>query len=236
MDQRERYDEPTELYRVAGQSLQSRIWTAIPCVVKQFPAASGLGTMILDAQPTINGLARLPNSQAPTPIQMPVLLDCPILWMGGGGVTSTFPIKAGDECLVIFASRCIDAWWKHGFTPGQNGNANPAMNPPDLRMHNLSDGFALVGLRSLPNSFAVDTANACLISDDGASFIKLNPTTQAVNITAPGGITANGVTIDDDGNVVTPANLAVGNGATGSFTTLTGQTVTVQDGIVTNIF
>lgn len=31
-------------------------------------------------------------------------------------------------------------------------------------------------------------------------------------------------------------NLTVGNGASGTFTTPTGQTVTVQDGIVTNIF
>jgi hypothetical protein len=36
--------------------------------------------------------------------------------------------------------------------------------------------------------------------------------------------------------VSTTDNLAVGTGATGSFTTPTGQVVTVQDGIVTNIF
>ncbi len=35
--------------------------------------------------------------------------------------------------------------------------------------------------------------------------------------------------------VETTRNLAAGNGATGSFTTPTGQVVTVQDGIVTNI-
>lgn len=34
----------------------------------------------------------------------------------------------------------------------------------------------------------------------------------------------------------TSGNFAVGTGATGSFTTPTGQTVTVQDGIITNIF
>jgi protein gp138 len=229
MDQRERFRDDAETFRMASKAAQSRIWTATPCVVKQYPAASGLGKMILDAQPTINGLARAKDGTS-VPIQMPVLLDCPILWQGGGGVTATFPIKAGDECLVILASRCIDAWWQQGWNPG------PSMNPPDLRMHSLSDGFALVGVRSLPREFVVDLANACLISDDGSTFLKLNPTTKKVNITAPGGITANEVTIDNVGNVITPANLAVGNGATGSFTTPTGQTVNVQDGIVTNIF
>lgn len=37
-------------------------------------------------------------------------------------------------------------------------------------------------------------------------------------------------------NVSTSANMAVGTGATGSFTTGTGQIVTVQDGIVINIY
>ncbi len=35
---------------------------------------------------------------------------------------------------------------------------------------------------------------------------------------------------------VTTGNLLAGNGASGSFTTPTGQTVTVQDGIITNIY
>jgi len=43
-----------------------------------------------------------------------------------------------------------------------------------------------------------------------------------------------GVTID--GSLWVTGNVSVGTGATGSFTTPTGQVVTVQDGIVTNIF
>jgi hypothetical protein len=39
-----------------------------------------------------------------------------------------------------------------------------------------------------------------------------------------------------EGNLSTTENLSAGNGATGSFTTLTGQVVTVENGIVTNIF
>lgn len=37
-------------------------------------------------------------------------------------------------------------------------------------------------------------------------------------------------------SVICTGNLSAGNGVTGSFTTPTGQTVTVQNGIVTNIF
>lgn len=200
MDQRERYLDETELFRLAFESMQARIWTALPCQVQAFPSDSGIGKMVLDAQPTINGIARAKDGSKVS-VPMPLLINCPILWQGGGGVTSTFPIKRGDECLVILSSRCIDGWWQHGFQPG------PSMNPPDLRMHDLSDGFAIVGLRSLPREFAVDTANACLISDDGQTFFKLNPTTKAIAAQASGGINLNGVTIDSSGNLHTPATI-----------------------------
>jgi hypothetical protein len=191
--------------------------------------------MIADVQPVINGQV-LTSAGAFQPLTMPVLLDCPVLFQGGGGASMTFPIKAGDECLVIFSSRCIDAWWSQGFKPPIDGQPNPAMSPPDLRMHNLSDGFVLVGVRSSPHSYAVDTANVEIRSDDGQAFIKLNPTTHAISMTAPGGIDANGLFIDADGNLITPANVTVGTGATGTFSTPTGQTVDVLNGIVTNIY
>ena len=70
----------------------------------------------------------------------PLLVDVPVCFLGGGGKVLTFPIQAGDECLVFFADRCIDAWWQSG------GVQNQVMP----RMHDISDGFALVGFRSRP--------------------------------------------------------------------------------------
>jgi hypothetical protein len=32
----------------------------------------------------------------------PVIQDIPVVFPRGGGCTLTFPVKAGDECLVIF--------------------------------------------------------------------------------------------------------------------------------------
>jgi phage gp45-like len=51
-----------------------------------------------------------------------------------------------------------------------------------------------------------------------------------IAITAPGGI------LLDAPSTIVKGNLAVGTGATGKFTTPTGRMVTVQDGIITNIF
>lgn len=209
MDQRERYPDGAEDLRLALQAWQTRMWTAMPGVVKQFPSASGIGEMVADIQLTVNARIRTQQGNFQS-IQLPVLLDCPILWQGGGGMTLTFPIKAGDECLVIFASRCIDAWWQQGFIAGQAGvpvDGKQAMDPPDLRMHNLSDGFAIVGVRSLPNSYAVDSAYVSLQSDDGAFFIKMNPTTSHTVFRCSGGIDLNGVVIDDSGNINCPATV-----------------------------
>lgn len=70
----------------------------------------------------------------------PDLTMCPIFTLQGGGVAVHMPVKIGDECMVVFSDRCLDAW----FSTGQ------AAALPNLRMHDISDGFVLVG----PNSLA----------------------------------------------------------------------------------
>ena len=114
-------------------------------------------------------------------------------------MTITTPIKPGDECLVIFADRCIDGWW-------WLGGVQP---PSEARNHDLSDGFALVGVRSRPRWLqGVSTESLQIRSDDGATCIDVNPggavqiTAQQVRITAKrtdfdGEVWANGHRIDD---------------------------------------
>jgi hypothetical protein len=181
MDRRERYKNDEEMIRLALRGFQSRLWTALPGIVETFDADK----MIVSVQPSINGRVRSADGTVSS-IKMPLLLDCPVLWQGGGGVTLTFPIKNGDECLVVIASRCIDAWWSQG----------GVQDPPDIRMHNLSDGFALVGVRSVPRKFTVDTNAAQLRSDDGNAFVEINPTTKQIKARTTGD-----VVIDADGDL-----------------------------------
>lgn len=189
-------------------SIQSRIWTSMPGVLQSFNAALCTCTV----QPAINGVVT--NTDGTTSaLQMPVLLDCPVQFPGGGGATLTFPLAAGNEGMILFSARCIDAWWSQGFQAGSTAEANPANNPPELRMHNLSDGFFIPGLKSVPQakvfngSAGVDTAAVCLTSDDGTTSVRLNPASQVVNVVAPGGISLNGVTIDTNGNLVSPGTV-----------------------------
>lgn len=185
-DRRSLFDDKGALLRVALKGHQSSMWTALPCIVSKYNAAK----MTCEAQPAIQARVRLPDDTYKW-ISLPMLLDCPVMFPGGGGFTLTFPVKPGDECLVIFASRCIDAWWQSGGIQVQ----------ADLRMHDLSDGFAIVGPRSQPHVLpGVSTTDVHLRSDDGTAHIGLDAAKNVV-VVSPGTATVTAPTIVLNGNV-----------------------------------
>jgi phage baseplate assembly protein gpV len=108
----------------------------------------------------------------------------------------TFPVVAGDECLVVFSSRCIDAWWQNG------GYAN---NQAMFRMHDLSDGFAFVGISSVPQvQPAISTNSVQLRNNAGTIYVEIGAA--AVNIVAPtinltGSVVVTGTLTDNGINV-----------------------------------
>lgn len=147
--------------RIALDGKQAQIWTALPCIIQSFNPVA----MTCEVQPTINGIVRQQDGTSKE-VKMPLLLDCPVFFPSGGGFTLTFPIKPGNECLVIFASRCIDAWWQQGGIQGQ----------AELRMHDLSDGFCLPEVFSQPRVLSnVSTTATQLRSADGQTFVEVGP-------------------------------------------------------------
>lgn len=165
--------------RIAIQGALTSVWTALPGEIVSYDAARQTAVV----QPTIQ--AQIADPAGKTTLQtLPLLLDCPVQFQQGGGCVLTFPIAAGDECMVVFFARCMDSWW---FSGGIQPQA-------ELRMHDLSDGVVLVGVRSLPNAIGgVSTTATELRAVDGHTKISLDPTAQTVGITAPGGthLTAN---------------------------------------------
>ncbi len=161
MDRRERYQDLSQLLLAAFQSGQQALWTSLPCIVQSYNP----DTNTIEAQPTI--LGRVQDQQGLWSLkQMPLLLDVPVIFPSGGGYTLTFPIAAGDECLVVFSSRCIDGWW-------YQGGIQPQL---DVRMHDLSDGFAFVGPMSRPNVIpTISTSTTQLRSNDGSIYVELSP-------------------------------------------------------------
>lgn len=154
----------------------SCLWTALPGIVQSFDPVA----MTCQVQPAIQGKVRSEDGTI-TLVNLPMLLDCPVVFPHGGGCSMTFPIKPGDECLVVFSSRAIDLWW-------QSGGVQP---PVEMRMHDLSDGFVLVGAYSQTKVLQnVSTQAVQLRSDDGQAFFELNPETHNFTLTTPGNFSA----------------------------------------------
>ncbi|WP_186200809.1 Gp138 family membrane-puncturing spike protein [Burkholderia gladioli] len=173
MDKLLRYGDLQAALQTVMAAQRADLWTALPGVIESFD----VGAQTCTVQLTVSVAVRADDGGVSSE-PLPLLTDCPVQFPAAGQCTWTFPVSAGDECLVVFSSRCIDAWWQSGGVQEQ----------AEVRMHSLSDGFALLGFRSQPRVLAnVSTTSAQLRSDDGATFIDLNPTAQTVKIVAPGG-------------------------------------------------
>lgn len=122
------------------------------------------------------------------PTNLPLLLDVPVYFPGGGDFTVTFPVAAGDECVLFFSERCIDFWHAQG-----------DIKPPAVyRLHDLSDAFAFVGIRNQKRRLAnIQTDGMELRNADRSVAIKLTSTGIQVlgNITSTGTIQAQDVIV-----------------------------------------
>lgn len=177
MDQRERSQDLDEVLRAALDGRQAKMQTAMPGIIQSFDPA----TMTCVVAPAVKGRLVDQNDNVSL-VALPLLLDCPCQFPSGGGAALTFPVVEGDECLVIFASRSIDSWHQSGGVQA----------PVEARMHDLSDGFVILGVRSKPRVLSgISTTSTQLRSDDGATVVDLDPASQKVLITAPAGLTIN---------------------------------------------
>ena len=97
-------------------------------------------------------------------VNLPLCVDVPVAFPGGGDFFLTFPVKAGDECILMFSERAIDNWHASGGT----------QTPAEYRLHDLSDGIAIVGLNSQPHKLAaLQMTGAELRTRSRSTYIRL---------------------------------------------------------------
>lgn len=109
--------------------------------VQSFDSAKQTATATINYKKTFFR-KKTDGTYAPELSDYPILLDCPVVVLGGGGGALTFPVAKGDECLVLFNDRAIDTWY-------QGSTTSPVPSP---RLHSISDGLILVGVRSMSNA------------------------------------------------------------------------------------
>jgi hypothetical protein len=171
---------------------QSNIWTTVVGIIETVDLVENTCSV----QPAIM-LESFNRTGKPKAITLPLLVDCPLIFPSGGGVVLTFPVKEGDECLVHISSRAIDGWWQSGGIQKQ----------PEYRMHDLSDGFAQVGVRSLPNAIQNISSTATqLRSEDGTAYYSLDSISKVLTISAPNGLVING-DITQTGNLTSSGTI-----------------------------
>lgn len=249
----QRVGSPISMFNQQVTSIFQNLRVAIPAVVKSFspgPPATVSATIAVheSVQWNVNG------PQGPLDLKLEqmtpgnmnadqaVIQDIPVLIPTAGGWSMTFPIQPGDECLLIFNDQEIDSWLYSGGTKN---------NTISSRRHDLSDAIAIFGLRSTPNGLSnysttstqirnndksvlidISTSNinikAPTVTINASEFVEVNSPTITYTATSSISLLAPGVEING-------SPISSTAGASGSFTAQSGNTITVQGGIITSI-
>ena len=100
---------------------------------------TGVQSKTISVQPVIN---RVVNEKS---IELPEFTMVPPVFMQGGGSYTAHPISVGDYCLLVLTERCFDRWY---------GGAD-FQSPAEFRMHDYSDGLAIVGVNPLAGALTI---------------------------------------------------------------------------------
>lgn len=177
-----RLHSPTEPLKKLADSLNVKLRVAAPGIIQSFDSVKQTVKVQICIREKIS-LGGEPYAD----VAIPVLEDIPIFMPRAGNFVLTMPVTAGDECLVIFGDNCIDGWWQSG----------GVQNQLDRRRHDLSDGFAIIGVWSQPeviSDYSVDSARLRNLNND--SYVEVKDDIINIHTTSEVNVEANTVNIN----------------------------------------
>lgn len=136
IDIRERFEDLTEVLETVIDGVMSRLPKAGPVMLSEDSADGHTAKL----QPTTKAIIRKIDGTTEE-VMLPVLPDVPVHFMGGGGITTTYGLKRGNEGFNVPAALGIDGWHQQG----------GVQSPGDTRQHAHADTFFIPGVRSDPN-------------------------------------------------------------------------------------
>ena len=167
-----------EQERLTIENYLKNLRVATPGIIHEFNAINQTATVQPAIKEQINGEW----------LELPLLLDVPVQFPRAGGYCITFPVKKGDECLVIFNDSCIDSWWQSGKVQTQL----------EKRRHDLSDAVAILGITSVPKALENFSEDSMQIrTDDNETLISIkdgNVNIESENINMTGDLSVSGTT------------------------------------------
>jgi hypothetical protein len=136
--------------------------TALPGVIKEYDP----DTQTCKVRPVIDTPVKDPDTGEVVLEEQPTIPNCPVAWESSNSASAsiTFPLSPGDECLIIWCEKAVDAWMSKG------GDGN---EPVELRQHDDSDAIVFPVLRSLPNALddlAVDGDSIVIRAGSGTEI------------------------------------------------------------------
>ena len=167
---------------------------------------TAVGEKTVSCRPVIN---RVVEGES---IALPEFIEVPPVFMQGGGSYTAYPITVDDYCLLLITERCFDRWYA-----GQD-----YQSPPEIRMHDYSDGFALIGINPFANAITIPsdirqvgdahrTGQQTIIGD----VIVTGSITATGDIEADGEVTGGGVALSTHVHPIAWTDPA-GSGSTGA--------------------
>ncbi len=173
-----------------------------------------VGATTIDVQPVIQRVVDGNN------ISLPIFPKVPPVFLQGGTSYDAHPIAVGDYCLLLVNERCFDRWYM-----GEDG-----LPPLEMRMHDYSDCFALVGVNPASMAKTIPTT----IERFGDSTVT-GAWIHAGSYDLTGPLTVTGDTTTIGNTDSTTYSVAGAPGWTGTFATGDSRTVTVVAGLITNV-
>lgn len=135
--------EPPDLKELLSYT-KMQVKSEINCIslgtIQDFDSITQTATVKVNFKKVIQGGSPAVNNSGQSInniVEYPTLFKCPVFVLSGGTSAIHMPITTGDTCLILFCDRDIDQW----FVTGQTSPPNSS------RLHDLSDGIALVGIK-----------------------------------------------------------------------------------------
>ena len=215
------------------ESYMQDVYTCMPAIVLN---VRDMGEMRVDVQPVINHLFK-----DGTLLEYPPIGNVPLIFPSTRNSAITMPVVQGDTVMLMFSQKDMSIF---------KAGADRPHDPNTRRWMNLNDAVAIVGVhpfskspnrnaaRKLPHS-TDDLVVAHNIGTDRECEVRLTKsgdiktTSQALRVGAESTIVSGEMSAS--GGLSVKGNLGAKSGATGSFTSSTGQIVTVANGIIIGI-
>lgn len=148
-------ENPTlqELIKNAIEARLTDVHVSLPGIVQKYDAAK----QTADVQPALKK-----KYADGTITNLPLILNVPVMFPRSSVGYIHFPLKKGDQVLLVFAERSLDLFRQKG----------GVLDPEDYRKHHLSDAIALPGFYPDASAFAGVEGQADLVNGKAKITLK----------------------------------------------------------------